>query len=242
VRALQIQGSVGRGTADKHSDLDLGLVVTDEAWPAFAEEVPPLVHRLGTVVDDYYQFVPDPENPEVFRAWALLPDGIQIDLLLMPSAMLLGSGPDGRTLLDRDGRLVRTDHPMRVPNRVDIAKWAFLCWQNLAESVKYLERGRPAAAAEWLNSARQATISCWAAAHGLEYAGYANVAAARLGVNAPWPDGLEKTYPIPESRAVLAATTALADLQARTDSMLSELLAIPPRPLATWVVDRLKTL
>jgi predicted nucleotidyltransferase len=242
VRALQIQGSLGRGTADKSSDLDIGMVVTDEVWPEIAGEMPALVNRLGEVADDYYQFVPGPENPDVFRAWALLSDGIQIDLLLMPSSLLLGSGPDGRTLLDRDSRLLRTDHPMRVTAPADIAKWAFLCWQNIAEAVKYLERDRPLAAAEWLNSSRQATISCWAAAHGLEYAGYANVAAARLGVSCPWPDGLEKTYSRPEVGAVLASATALADLQERTDSMLSERLGIPPRPLARWVVDRLKAL
>ena len=242
VRGLQVQGSIGRGTADRHSDLDLGMVITDDAWPSFVDVMPALVHRLGEIVDDYYQFVPGPESPEVFRAWALFPGGIQLDLLLMPSALLVGSGPDGRTLLDRDARLLRTDHPMRVAESTDIAKWAFLCWQNLAESVKYLERDRSLAAAEWLSSARQATISCWAAAHGLEYAGYANVVAARLGISCPWPDGLEKTYPTPEPRAVLASAAALAHLQARTDSMLSQRLAIPSRPLARWVMDRLEAL
>jgi predicted nucleotidyltransferase len=242
MRALQVQGSLGRGTADKGSDLDIGLVVADEVWPEIAGEMPALISRLGEVTDDYYQFVPGPENPDVFRAWALLADGIQIDLLLIPSSLLLGSGPDGRTLLDRDGRLMRTDHPMRLADPGDVAKWAFLCWQNLAECAKYLDRDRPVAAAEWLNSARQATISCWAAAHGLEYAGYANVAAARLGVSCPWPEGLEKTYSIPERGAVLAAAAALADLQERTDALLSERLAIPPRALARWVIGRLKTI
>ena len=115
-------------------------------------------------------------------------------------------------------------------------------WEQRAEAGKYLGVDRPLADAEWLKSARQATISCWAAAHGVEYAGYANVAAARLGVTCPWPDGLERTYSRPEAGAVLASAKALADLQDQTDVLLDQLLAIPPRPLARWVLDRLKAL
>ncbi len=242
MRALQVQGSIGRGTGDRYSDLDVGLVVIDEAWPAISEEMPAFVHKLGEIVDDHYYFLPSAETPEVFRAWAHFPDGIQLDLLLLPAINLLGSGPDGRTLLDRDGRLLRTDHPMRLSDPAAIANWAYLCWQNLTEVAKYLERGLPVAAAEWLSSARQATISCWAAAHGVEYAGFANVAAARLGISAPWPDGLELAYPLPEPSAVLAAALALAEVQAHADAMLATSLGIPPRPLASWVRSRLELL
>jgi predicted nucleotidyltransferase len=242
LRALQVQGSIGRGTGDRHSDLDVGLVVIDEAWPAITEEMPAFVRKLGDMVDDHYYFLPSDETPEIFRAWAQFPDGIQLDLLLLPATRLLGSGPDGRTLLDRDGRLLRTDHPMRLSDPAAIANWAFLCWQNLTEVAKYLERGLAVAAAEWLNSARQATISCWAAGHGVEYAGFANVAAGRLGISAPWPDGLEQAYPIPESAAVLAAALALAEVQSRADAMLAVSLGIPPRPLASWVRSKLELL
>src|SRR5207249_9838338 len=102
---------------------------------------------------------------------------IQLDLLLIPASRVLGSGPDGRTLFDRDGILARTDHPMRLSEPAAVADWAFLAWQNLTEVAKYAERGRPAAAAEWLNSARQATISCWAAAPGGDDEWFACVAA-----------------------------------------------------------------
>jgi hypothetical protein len=242
MRALQVQGSIGRGTADRHSDLDLGMVVTDDAWPVLVDEMAALVHRLGEVVDDYYQFVPSTESPDMFRAWAHFAGGFQLDLMVLPGSRLMGSGPDGRTLIDHDGVLLRTDHPMRVAQPSDIAKWAFLCWQNLAETLKYLERDRPVAAAEWLNSARQATISCWAAAHGVEYAGYANVAAARLGISCPWPVGLEKTYATLEPDAVAASAVALAQLQAQTDLLLSHRLGIPSRPFASWVMERLEAL
>jgi hypothetical protein len=242
MRALQVQGSIGRGAGDRYSDLDIGLVVIDEAWPAISQEIPAFVHSIGDVVDEHYYFLPSAEEPQVFRAWAHFPDGIQLDLLVLPAVNLLGSGPDGRTLLDLDDRLLRTDHPMRLSDTATIASWAYLCWQNLTEVVKYLERGLPVAAAEWLSSARQATISCWAAAHGVEYAGFANVAAARLGLSAAWPDGLELAYPRPEPSAVLASALALAGVQSEADELLATSLGIPPRPLAAWVRSKLELL
>jgi predicted nucleotidyltransferase len=242
MRALQVQGSIGRGAGDRYSDLDIGLVVIDEVWPAISQELPAYVHKLGEIVDEHYYFLPSAETPEVFRAWAHFPDGIQLDLLVLPAINLLGSGPDGRTLLDLDGRLLRTDHPMRLSDPATVASWGYLCWQNLTEVVKYLERGLPVAAAEWLSSARQATISCWAAAHAVEYAGFANVAAARLGSIAPWPDGLELAYPLPEPAAVLASALALAEVQTKADVLLERSLGIPPRPLAGWVRSKLELL
>jgi hypothetical protein len=244
IRALQVQGSVGRGTADRLSDLDVGLVVDVAAWPVIADDLPAAVNRLGQVVDDYYQFVPGAEVPDIFRAWAQFADGVQLDMLVLPTTRLLGSGPDGRTLYDPDGILLRTDHPARLTDAGTVAKWAFVCWGALAEVAKFLERGRAVAAAEWLSPGRQATISCWAAAHGLDYAAYSNVVAGRLGLSCPWPDGLELTYPTPDLDSVLSAALALADLQDRVDALLAERLGIPPRPLAGWArmeLDRLRS-
>jgi predicted nucleotidyltransferase len=239
VVAVQVQGSVGRGEADRFSDLDIGIVVVEDSWPAVTEEVPALVHRIAQVVDEHYYFLPDAQSAEVFRAWAHLPDGIQLDLLLLPESRLLGSGPDGRTLMDRDRRLLRTDHPKRTASRADIEGWVYLCWQNLTEAIKYLERGRPLAAAEWLTSARQSALSCWAAANGMDYAVFTNVVAARLGVSGPWPDGLQKAYPNPDRGSVIEAAIALAAIQSEADELLQLKLGIPPRPLAAWVRERL---
>ena len=84
LRALQVQGSVGRGTGDQYSDLDVGLVIAEAAWPAFADELPALIHRLGEVVDDYYEFQPYGAAPQVLRSWIQYLNGIQLDLLVVP--------------------------------------------------------------------------------------------------------------------------------------------------------------
>lgn len=240
--ALQVQGSVGRGTADCYSDLDLGLVVHEGAWPSIAEDVPAMVRRWGEVVDDRQHLLPNADLPDALRAWAQFANGIQLDLLVLPATRFLGSGPDGRTLFDPEGIILPSDHPQRVAGAETVAGWASVCWHALTETAKYLERGRPVAAAEWLYPARQATISCWAAAHGLEFAAFPNVMAAQLGVSCPWPVGLEKTYSVPEPQAVLNAARDLADLQVRTDALLEARLGIKPRPLAGWMSSRLAAL
>jgi len=242
LRAVQVQGSVGRGDADRLSDLDLGLVVAEPAWPAITDEIPALIRRLGTVVDDHFEFLPGPDAPEVFRAWAQFDDGIQLDMVVLPASRLLGSGLDGRPLFDRDEILLVSDHPMRLTNPQSVSKWDFLCWHDLSQSIKNVERDRLAAASEFLGSARLATISCWGAAHGVDYAGLANVVAAGLGVICPWPDGLEKTYPSPDRASVLAAAVALSELQGRVEVLLGQRLGLSPRPLGGWVTARLRSL
>ncbi len=87
--ALQVQGSIGRGTGDRHSDLDLGLVVSEAAWPAIVDEIPNFVRRLGDVIDEHYQFVPSAAAPEMYRAWAQYENGVQLDLMVLPSTRLL---------------------------------------------------------------------------------------------------------------------------------------------------------
>ena len=242
LRAVQVQGSVGRGDADRLSDLDLGVVVAESAWPAITDKIPTLIRRLGPVVDDHFEFLPGPDASEVFRAWVQFEDGIQLDMAVLPARRLLGSGPDGRPLFDRDEILLVSDHPMRLTYPQTVSKWDFLCWHDLAQSVKNIDRNRLAAAIEFLGSARLATISCWGAAHGVDYAGLANVVAAGLGVTCPWPDGLEKTYPTPDRASVLAAAVALSELQGRTEILLGQRLGLSPRPLGGWVTARLRSL
>jgi predicted nucleotidyltransferase len=243
--ALQVQGSIGRGEGDRMSDLDVGLVIRDTQWPFIADDVPAMVHSLGEVVDDHYEFLPRLDAPEVLRAWAQFANGVQLDMLVLPSNRTLGSGPDGRTLVDPEGVLPRTDHPMRLTNTDLVAKWSFLCWHNLSEAVKNIRRKRYVAAAEWYGSARLATISCWGVAKDIEYAGLAIVVAARMGVNgAPRFEGLENAYPKPEREELLRASESLADLQTEVEAELSRLLGTKPRALGPWVraeIDALRT-
>ncbi len=239
-RALQVQGSLGRGTGDKYSDLDVGIVVRADAWPEIVDDLPALIRRLGEVVDDYYEYQPFGADPQVLRSWIQYANGIQLDLLVVPETAVLGSGPDGRSLVDPDGLLPRTDNPMRRSGPADIARWSFICWGALAETAKNVARDRPVSAIEWLNSARRATISCWAAAHDLDFAAYANVVAATMDVSGPWLDGLERTYPEPESISVGAAALELARLQTQVDALLAKRFEIHPRPWAVWVSSQLE--
>jgi hypothetical protein len=241
-RALQVQGSVGRGTGDRFSDLDVGLVVANTEWPVIVDDLPDIIHSLAQVVDQQYEFLPSIEAPEVLRAWAQFDSGVQLDMIVLPAFRTLGSGPDGRTLVDRDDLLPRTDHPQRLSAPEDVAKWSFLCWHNLDEAAKSIERGRYPGAVEWIGSARLATISCWGALNGLEFSAYANVVAGQLGLRCPWPDGLELTYPAPDRAALITAAEALTRLQSTIDEQLSEQMGLALRPIAPWVSRRVSRL
>ena len=243
IRALQVQGSVGRGEADRHSDLDLGVLVEASGWEEAAGLVQGLVAGLDAIVDAHLELLPSAEDARMLRAWAQLDSGIQVDLLALPAGERLGSGPDGRTLYDPDLLVLKTDHPERMAAPAQVERWSFLSWHSLADAAKAYERGRLLLATELLNPSRQALISCWGAAHGLDYAAYANVVAAALGVSCPWPEGLELTYAQPADPGSLrAALLQLADLQARADALVAERIGVHPRPLGAWVRDRLRRL
>ncbi|HVD00790.1 MAG TPA: hypothetical protein VNG93_06545 [Candidatus Dormibacteraeota bacterium] len=242
IRALQVQGSVGRGEADRHSDLDLGVLLEAEGWEAAAVLIQGMIAGLGPIVDSHIELLPSPHDPRMLRAWAQLDSGIQVDLLALPADGRLGSGPDGRTLHDPDRLVMRTDHPERLTAPVQVERWSFLSWHALADAAKAYERGRLVLAAELLNPSRQALVSCWGAAHGVDYAGYANVVAGGLGVSSPWLEGLELTYAHPEAAELRAALLQLAELQARTDELIAERMGVRPRPLGGWVRERLARL
>ncbi|HET7467615.1 MAG TPA: aminoglycoside 6-adenylyltransferase [Candidatus Dormibacteraeota bacterium] len=242
IRAVQVQGSLARGEADALSDLDMAVAVAEDAWPAIALEVPSILRQLGGVLDESQELTAGPDRPRQMHVWALFQDGVQLDLLVVPAAGPLDAGPDGRTLYDPDGLVRRTDDQRRMAPPDVVAGWSFIAWHSLAEAIKYLSRGKLAAAAEWLSPARQATLSSWAVAHGVEYAGFANEVAAKVGVSCPWPDALEKAYPVLEATSLLSAIQAVADIQDRCDGLLERQLGVPRRPLRTWVRSRLEIL
>jgi len=51
LRALEVTGSVGRGTGDANSDLDVIIATHDALWPAMTQEIPELAQALGGIVD-----------------------------------------------------------------------------------------------------------------------------------------------------------------------------------------------
>src|SRR5437879_5154383 len=51
IRTLELEGSLGRDDGDECSDLDAGMGIADDAWPAILDDVAGLVAPAGEVVD-----------------------------------------------------------------------------------------------------------------------------------------------------------------------------------------------
>ena len=93
--ALLVYGSHAAGTADEHSDLDLGIVTTDDGFDSFVADAPSFVEALGrTLFLDHFG------NPA--RLHALLDDGTGIELIVDRARHLALEGPH-RVLVDKDG-------------------------------------------------------------------------------------------------------------------------------------------
>jgi len=109
--ALELKGSVARGTADEHSDLDTRVLVGDEAYDGVLADLPALVRNIGPTIDILFE---RPGSPFLFVQFA---NGVQLEL---PSRRTSESGG-------------------RPPWQVDV--WAGWAWMRLYDLDKYLRRG-----------------------------------------------------------------------------------------------------
>jgi len=72
--ALELKGSVARGTADEHSDLDTRVLVGDEAYDGVLADLPALVRNIGPTIDILFE---RPGSPFLFVQFA---NGVQLEL------------------------------------------------------------------------------------------------------------------------------------------------------------------
>jgi hypothetical protein len=169
-RFIEVCCSVARGTADRHSDLDLGLGVLDAAWPDALSSLPGILGRLGEVVDLLDHRIAEWGDDPHRRYFVQYRDGVQVDLVVFPVGRRAGRPAGSIALYDPDGRLAATITPrLEKPTADDVREWAFLGWIALADLDKYLHRGSPWEALERLHGARTFALRLWAAGEGIPY-------------------------------------------------------------------------
>ncbi|MFN8442561.1 MAG: aminoglycoside 6-adenylyltransferase [Caldilineaceae bacterium] len=106
VMAAFLGGSYASGTADAHSDLDLYLITTDEAYVEFLAERETLVRRLGEPL-----FLEDWGNPNCY--FFILADGTEGELWIgQQSHFKQIHGGAHTVLLDKQGILTGIDFPL----------------------------------------------------------------------------------------------------------------------------------
>jgi hypothetical protein len=136
IRWLLIGCSLARGAADRLSDLDLGMGVRDEEFPAAAARVRRLVDGLGELVESYQHQIPGVALRHV-RIFAQYADRCQVDLVVFLDSMT--DAPSAVVLYDPDRRLtIPAGRPPVTPEQV--REWAFHGWCALADLGKYLRR------------------------------------------------------------------------------------------------------
>jgi hypothetical protein len=162
IRWLVVSCSVGRGAADRLSDLDLGMGIRDEQFDAALPDIRRAVGELGDLVDSYHHSLAGLTSRHE-RIFAQFADRCQVDLVVIAVSDAFGKVRDEVVLYDPDGRrsAVFAARPL-TPERV--REWAFSGWCALADLGKYLRRGSLWEAHERLNQARSSLWQLHAAA------------------------------------------------------------------------------
>lgn len=132
IRALEIKGSIARGAADKHSDLDTRLWIADDEYDAALADLPSLARAVGKTLDILFE---TPGSPFLFVQFA---DGVQLELSTRRVSQAKGRIAGEVVLLDRDGLL---QHLYEPEPPWDINLWSGWAWMHLFDVDKYLRRG-----------------------------------------------------------------------------------------------------
>jgi hypothetical protein len=164
IRWLVIACSLGRGAADRLSDLDIGMGVADEQFDTAIVDIRRLVDGLGELVDSYHHQLPGltMSHERIFAQYA---DRCQVDLVVLPASAYESVGPirDEVVLYDPDKRLARVFEQAAVTPE-QVREWAFGGWCALVDLGKYLRRGSRWEALQRLTEAQGQLWRLWAAA------------------------------------------------------------------------------
>ena len=160
-RWLAVACSVGRGAADRLSDLDTALGVTDDQFDSALADVRAMVDSLGDLVESYHHTLPEVATAHE-RIFAQYADRCQIDLVVFPATQAIGQVRDVVVLYDQDDRIVVSFEQQPV-TATQAHEWAFGCWCALIDIGKYLRRGSSWEALQRLQDARAQLWRIWAA-------------------------------------------------------------------------------
>jgi predicted nucleotidyltransferase len=136
VVAVLVYGSHAAGTADDFSDLDLGIVTTDDGFDSFIADAPSFAEALGrTLFCDHFG------NPAQWHA--ILDDGTAIELIIDRERNVAAEGPR-RILMDRDGGMASA--PRRLPPEGDrpeeMRRLITWFWHDVDHVITALGRGQ----------------------------------------------------------------------------------------------------
>jgi predicted nucleotidyltransferase len=218
LRALQIRGSVARGVADEHSDLDTCVWIADDEYEAALGDLPALARAVGTPLDILFE---TPGSPYLFVQFV---DGVQLELSTRRASEAKGWIAGVVVLLDRDGLLQHRYEPAAA---WDVRLWLGWAWMHLFDVDKYLRRGSLWEALIKLEEARALLLRHHAAETGVTDPEFGITSILDFG--GTLPDRLEETVAGLDADDLRRAACACAELLATYEQ----------RPFADFVLGRL---
>jgi hypothetical protein len=205
VRLFIVGCSIGRGAADRLSDIDALIGVRPEAWSSSIASSPSWIQAASPVLDLYQQIIADAafEGREYQHTFAQYADGVQLDLVLSRVRERQPPRADGVVLYDPDRRV--SGEPSRsTPSADDVRRWSYVALTRLSACAKYLVRGSLWEAQLCLELARADLWRVWAVAE--------RVADPQYGITAvlddprrPMPEGIEETTALLDKKALASA-------------------------------------
>jgi predicted nucleotidyltransferase len=140
VVAATLYGSKARGAADAYSDLDLGLITTDEAYEDFNASREAFLRLLGELV-----FLEDFNLPNI--VFFIFSDGTEGELSLgRESQFNHNHGGPYRVLLDKKnilaGAVFPRDHPAQAEQTEILRRLVYWFWHDLSHFITTMGRGQ----------------------------------------------------------------------------------------------------
>lgn len=241
IRAFVVGCSLGRGAADRLSDVDAMFGVRPDAWDSAIASSRVWVQQAGAVVDLNQLLLPegDARAKDYQHTYALYANGVELDLTVSRMRDDWRRRSDWIVLYDADNSI-----PAAVTawtqSADDLKRWGYAALTRLNALAKYVERGAAWEAHLCLELAR---ADVWRICAVKEH-----VPDAQFGVTAvfddprrPVPNGIERTVAGLDQADLVAAARACCDLLIDAwpgaASALGSQLALPA--LAARVRERL---
>src|SRR5207249_4983252 len=141
VRLFVVGCSIGRGAADRLSDVDALVGVQERTFDDMARSSAELVRAGGEVLDIFQQIIP-PTSADGRRSqhtYAHYVDGVELDLALTIAREIQQPRPDWVVLYDPD-ETVGGEPMSKAASADDVRAWGFNCLVRLHACTKYLTR------------------------------------------------------------------------------------------------------
>ncbi len=245
IRLFVVGCSIGRGAADRLSDVDALIGVRPDAWADTLAASRAWVEAAGDALDLHQQLIREAvfEGGESQHTFAQYRSGAQLDLAIARVRETQQPRADWVVLYDPDHRVV-SEVKTSATTADDVRRWTFAALTRLSAASKYLVRGSLWEAQLMVELARADVWRLWATAE--------RVADPQYGLTAvlddprrPLPPGIDRTAAPLERDALASAALVCCDLL--IEAWPRAIAAVGDRdgplpPFAAYVRDELRAL